>query len=172
MIREGVRIKAPIPGQSLTDEPKGYSWERPAQFASPVDALNDIESRLLTKEGMVGTMNALANGYTVDDLTSAMLYEDFKAGKYTPDVMLQVYEPTAIMIMAIGEKARIDYKFSSEDTDVDEEDDTIEQSNILKDISRIALQKGVRNENILPQETRKNLLEKTEQIDSLLERRV
>jgi hypothetical protein len=117
-------------------------------------------------------MNALANGYTVEDLTSAMLYEDFKAGKYTPDVMLQVYEPTAIMIMAIGEKARIDYKFSSEDTDVDEEDDTIEQSNILKDISRIALQKGVRNENILPQETRKNLLEKTEQIDSLLERRV
>ena len=84
--------------------------------------------------------NALANGYTVEDLTSAMLYEDFKAGKYTPDVMLQVYEPTAIMIMAIGEKARIDYKFSSEDTDVDEEDDTIEQSNILKDISRIALQ--------------------------------
>lgn len=163
----------PIPGASLTRaKDERYPWERPAQFASPVDALNDIESRLLTKEGMVGTMNALANGYTVEDLTSAMLYEDFKQGKYTPDVMLQVYEPTAIMIMAIGEKAKIDYKFSSEDMDANEEDDTIEQSNILKDISKIALQKGVRNENILPQETRKNLLEKTEQIDSLLERRV
>ena len=50
----------PIPGASLTRaKDERYPWERPAQFASPVDALNDIESRLLTKEGMVGTMNAL-----------------------------------------------------------------------------------------------------------------
>ena len=36
---------APIPGASLTrgvDE--SYPWERPPQFASAVDALNDIES--------------------------------------------------------------------------------------------------------------------------------
>ena len=93
----------PIPGASLTRaKDERYPWERPPQFASAVDALGDIESRLLTEEGMAGVLRNLINGYTVTDLTNVMLYNEFLQGKNTPDVMLQVYEPTAVMIMAIG----------------------------------------------------------------------
>ena len=28
-------LKAPIPGQSLTDEPKNYPWENPPEITDP-----------------------------------------------------------------------------------------------------------------------------------------
>ena len=32
-------FEAPIPGQSLTNEPKNYTWENPPKFIYPEDAL-------------------------------------------------------------------------------------------------------------------------------------
>ena len=32
-------FEAPIPGQSLTNEPKNYPWENPSRLATPEDAL-------------------------------------------------------------------------------------------------------------------------------------
>ena len=32
-------FNAPIPGQSLTSEPKNYAWERPPQYDLPEEAL-------------------------------------------------------------------------------------------------------------------------------------
>mgnify|MGYP003113587546 FL=1 len=37
-----------------------------------------------------------------------MLYQGFESGKWTPDLMLLLQEPTMYMIMAMGEKAGID----------------------------------------------------------------
>ena len=32
-------FEAPIPGQSLTNEPKNYPWENPSRLTTPEDAL-------------------------------------------------------------------------------------------------------------------------------------
>ena len=32
-------LQAPIPGQSLTDEPKNFPWERPAEMSDPEEAI-------------------------------------------------------------------------------------------------------------------------------------
>ena len=32
-------LRAAIPGQSLTDTPKNYPWERPAEIADPDEAI-------------------------------------------------------------------------------------------------------------------------------------
>jgi len=32
-------FSAPIPGQSLTDTPKNYPWERPAEITDPREAI-------------------------------------------------------------------------------------------------------------------------------------
>ena len=32
-------LQAPIPGQSLTDEPKNFPWENPADISEPNEAL-------------------------------------------------------------------------------------------------------------------------------------
>ena len=36
---ENPRITAPIPGQSLTGEPRQYAWERPPEYNTPEEAL-------------------------------------------------------------------------------------------------------------------------------------
>ena len=36
------RFDAPIPGQSLTDEPGNYPWEHPPQFASVEEATDFV----------------------------------------------------------------------------------------------------------------------------------
>ena len=90
--------------------------------------------------------------------------------------MLQVYEPTAVMIMAIGEKGRVNFKIDDE-ADPEEEDmaeDQIRDLNNkvlpqMKKIQQVALQ-GSLNTSILPEETKNNLLDKTERITSLLGR--
>ena len=125
---------------------------------------------------MAGVLRNLINGYTVTDLTNVMLYNDFLQGKYTPDVMLQVYEPTAVMIMAIGEKGRVNFKIDDE-ADPEEEDMADDQMRDLnnkvlpqmKKIQQVALQ-GSLNTSILPEETKNNLLDKTERITTLLAR--
>ena len=53
-------LQAPIPGQSLTDSPKNYPWERPPQMA-------DVE------EVTLHYINRLANQETMDDL--AVLFD-------------------------------------------------------------------------------------------------
>ena len=44
-------LQAAIPGQSLTDEPKNFPWERPAEYSDPIKAaeyelkkLNDLDT--------------------------------------------------------------------------------------------------------------------------------
>ena len=90
--------------------------------------------------------------------------------------MLQVYEPTAVMIMAIGEKGRVNFKIDDE-ADPEEEDMAEDQMRDLnnkvlpqmKKMQQVALQ-GSLNTSILPEETKNNLLDKTERITSLLGR--
>ena len=90
--------------------------------------------------------------------------------------MLQVYEPTAVMIMAIGEKGRVNFKIDDE-ADPEEEDMAEDQMRDLnnkvlpqmKKMQQVALQ-GSLNTSILPEETKNNLLDKTEKITSLLGR--
>ena len=48
----------PIPGQSLTDEPKNYPWEHPPQFTDLREARDRIFDNL-TEEEAVGSFNQM-----------------------------------------------------------------------------------------------------------------
>jgi hypothetical protein len=43
------------------------------------------------------------------------LFSGFNEGKYNPDLMLLMIEPTAYMIMALAERAGIDYEVMEDD---------------------------------------------------------
>jgi hypothetical protein len=58
----------------------------------------------------------------VIDIASMILYEGFRQGKWNPDLMLLLMEPTMYMVMALGEKAEINFVLDSED---DEEEEKI-----------------------------------------------
>ena len=111
---EGLKImqdavaNAPIAGQSLTNsKDRGHAWESPPQITKIKEGIHHIFNTLIEHEIFNNTIRALEAGVPVLDISSSILYEGFETGKWTPDLMLLLQEPTMYMIMAMGEKAGI-----------------------------------------------------------------
>ena len=113
-------LDAPIPGQSLTDEPGNYPWEHPPQRASVEEALDDIYESLMQEKNMKRMFTLLRMGIPVEALVKIITFAGFLEGKYTVDVA-KLLEPMVSMIIT-GEAtlAEIPAKINigdAEDTD-------------------------------------------------------
>ena len=106
----------PIPGQSLTNSPdQKYAWEQPPQTVDTKDAMVEVFEALTEPEALRNTLIALDKGVGVIDIASITLYTAFIEGKFNPDVMLLLMEPTMYMVMSLAEKADIQYTLDSDD---------------------------------------------------------
>jgi hypothetical protein len=113
----------PIPGESLTDNPdEPRPFKRPPEFTNFKKALDFTANELLQEENYMPLMSAIGDGVTIFDLTNQIVYVGFREGKWNPDLMLMLVEPIAYLLMALAEKAGIEYRIDSED---DEDDLTI-----------------------------------------------
>jgi hypothetical protein len=113
----------PIPGQSLTNSPDEPSIiEKPAEFSNPREAMLYIFNILTMPDNTLNILLSLIKKIGVIDIASMILYEGFRQGKWNPDLMLLLMEPTMYMVMALGEKAEINFVLDSED---DEEEEKI-----------------------------------------------
>jgi len=114
------RFDAPIPGQSLTDEPGNYPWEHPPQRASVEEALDEIYESMMEEQNMKRMFTLLRMGIPVEALVKVITFSGFIEGKYTVDVA-KLLEPIVAMIIT-GEAtlAEIPAKINigdAEDTD-------------------------------------------------------
>ena len=92
------RFDAPIPGQSLTDEPGNYPWEHPPQRASVEEALDEIYESLMEEQNMKRMFTLLRMGIPVEALVKVITFSGFIEGKYTVDVA-KLLEPIVAMII-------------------------------------------------------------------------
>ena len=92
------RFDAPIPGQSLTDEPGNYPWEHPPQRATVEEALDDIYESLMEEQNMKRMFTLLRMGIPVEALVKVITFSGFIEGKYTVDVA-KLLEPIVAMII-------------------------------------------------------------------------
>mgnify|MGYP003632567018 CR=1 FL=1 len=81
-------MMAPIPGQSLTDEPNNFAWERPPEIVDPNEALIFHMDRLSEKEVAESVLFLMEYGYPTDVLTRSMLTASVAEGMHTIDVSL------------------------------------------------------------------------------------
>ena len=165
----------PIPGQSLTNDPsQPYNWEKPAEYTNPKEAMLFVFESLTEPETTANILLSLSKGVGVIDIASITLYTGFLEGKWNPDLMTLLMEPTMYMVMALAEKAEIDFVMDAGD-EVDEEE-------ILGDKAVAELEKGVGSLEAMrkqaaqrvspqsvPQEVRKVIEEKSIE-PSILER--
>ena len=165
----------PIPGQSLTnstEEP--YNWEKPAEYTSAKEAMLFLFESLTVPETTSNILLSLNKGVGVIDIASITLYTGFTEGKWNPDLMMLLMEPTMYMIMALAEKAEIEYVMDAEDE--------IEEEEILGDKAVKEIEKGIGSLDAIrkqaaqrvspqsvPQEVRE-IIEKTNIEPSILER--
>jgi hypothetical protein len=172
-----------IPGQSLTNSPDDkYKWESPPEFTNHKEASLYVFSVLTTPETIPNLLESVANGVGVIDLASIVLYSGFLEGKWNPDLMALLMEPTMYMIMALSEKANIKYVVDSGD-DEQEPEITSEQQEksfkkgltALEEIKKETVKKI--NPQAIPVEIRekletielpKGLLDRKERPESLL----
>jgi len=117
-------FEGPTSGQSLTNDPENpYPWEKAPEMTSVKMATEKIFFDLLKDENLTTVATLMSQKTPVVDIANLLLQSGFQKGKWNPDMMLNLLEPTMYMLMAIAEKAGIDPVLTRDETDVIIEDD-------------------------------------------------
>ena len=169
----------PIPGQSLTsnpDEPRPF--ESPPEFTNFKEALDYTVGELLEEEAYMSIVGAIDDGVPIIDLVMQITYVGFREGKWNPDLMMMLVEPLIYTLMALAEKADVEYRIDSDDED---DDDTLfeEKAKNIADVAAAKLkEKDVVPSGIIPSdimqqieatEVPEGLLAKPEQTEEVIE---
>ncbi len=102
-------FEGPTPGQSLTNSPDNpYPWEKAPEITSVKVATEQIFFDLLKEDNLTTVATLMSQKTPVEDIANFLLTTGFQKGKWNPDLMLNLLEPTMYMLMAIAEKAGID----------------------------------------------------------------
>ena len=100
-------LAAPIPGQSLTDQPGNSPWEHPPQFTKIPEAMDFLFNELTRPDKLEQILVMLHNKVPVEVLARLMLFTGFIAGKWTPDMVQLLAKPTMQLIASLGDGAGI-----------------------------------------------------------------
>ena len=130
-LERSIQVGRPVPGQSLTnskDQP--YNWERPPAITEPKEAMYAVFNNLIEPETITNVLISISKGMGVVDIASILLYTGFIEGQWNPDLMIILMEPTMYMIMALSEKAEIEYVIETGDEFL--QDTSAEEDNVQK----------------------------------------
>ena len=112
-------FNAPIPGESLTspsDMPK--SWERPPQHSDAENAMEAIYMEITQENTLRRLIDMIDSDIPLDEIAQVILYKGYTEGKFNPDLMLLLIEPTLYLLIAIADYGDIkDYVLYSEEVD-------------------------------------------------------
>ena len=131
-------FNAPIPGESLTtapDMPK--AWERPPQYTSQDEAMEAIYMEITQEGSLRKLINIINDGIPLDEIAQVILYKGYTEGKFNPDLMLLLIEPTLYLLIAIADYGDVRdyvlYKEEVDDPDTEISDDDVEPIMIGED---------------------------------------
>ena len=118
-------FNAPVPGESLTQDPnQKFPWEQPSEINDVDSAIKEIFINLTEKNTLVELLNILKNGQPVDEVAQIIAYRGATVGKYNNDLMLLLLEPLMYLIIAIAEEYEIDpVIYEGMDNDIGDEED-------------------------------------------------
>lgn len=101
---------APIPGQSLTDEPGSSPWEQPPQYTDIEEALDHMLTQLMRPKNYKKMVALLDEGVPAEAVARAALFSGFMQGFWTIDMMTLMAKPALQTIVVLGEMAGVDVK--------------------------------------------------------------
>ena len=110
----------PIPGQSLTVEPRNAPYERPPEIVDPEDALMVHLTRLNDPEAIDDMMFFLESGVDIRTLTEGILRGAVLNGVHTIDVSLIIAPVIHQFIKSAADDLGVSYDEGFEDVDKNE----------------------------------------------------
>jgi hypothetical protein len=162
-----VLFERSTPGQSLTNAvDQKYPWEQPSEYTSVKDAREKIFLDLLEPNRLRSVIELMSTKVPVNTIAQVVLREGFNKGKFNPDMMLNLLEPTMFMLMALAEKAGIEPVVDSDEDDLESE-----EASELANESKAFIKEGGRFEdarvkNIQPMSVGKDISDRLEKLDS------
>ena len=141
-------MRRSMPGQSLTNDPNNpLPFEQPPRFVDKSDALEFLFASFVEERKYIALMSALKRGISIMDLTKVLLVSGFQDGMWNYDLMLILIEPTAYMIMALAERADIDFVIIDPEEDDEATDEEI-YGEPLPDEERYSLDAGRKTKDL------------------------
>lgn len=150
LLKASINTGRPIPGQSLTSNPDDPApYEKPPKFTNLQEAVEDIFINLTKKEVYIPLLRVLNDGVPIMNITQTVLFKGFTDGKWNPDLMMLLVEPTAYMLLAFSERAGIEPVIY----DGEEEDEIEEQRlyGVNHSSERLEKIKKLKENKIIPQ---------------------
>lgn len=102
-------FNGPIPGQSLTREPKKYPWQRPPEVVDPNEAIMKHIENLEKPEVRDNLIFALEYGIPVKVLTNMLLTAAVSKGVHSIDVSLLINPVIHEYIINVAKDADAEY---------------------------------------------------------------
>ena len=152
-----------IPGQSLTNDPDSqYPWEGPPQFTNFKEALDYTVSELIDEDVYVSVVSGIGQGVPISDVAMQVLYAGFKAGKWNPDLMLMLIEPLMYILIALCEKAGVEYTLYNGE---EEEEDMGGPDTELEQVKDMLKTKVPNKQSVSASSVPQDILEKVENVE-------
>lgn len=168
---------APIPGQSLTSEPKNLPFERPPETADPYEALNMHIDHITQPKALKSAFHFMEEGLDLVSLVEGVLRSAVMAGKHSLDVSLVIAPVLHEYIRGLAIDAEVEFKEGFEE-DQEEEDGIQYQRDserALKMLREMKKEKGMPVEEV-QQEPQEEVMvepeEETEVPQGLMARRI
>ena len=112
-------FNAPIPGESLTLEPKNAPYERPPELTDPEDALVYHTDKLTDERRIGGLILLLENGLDIRTVTEGVLRKGVYDGIHSIDVSMIIAPAIHEYIKTTADMVGVEYK---EGFETDKED--------------------------------------------------
>ena len=103
-------LMAAVPGQSLTDYPKNYPWERPPEITDPNDAIKFHIDRIADEDVIDNVLDLLEFGIHAKTLSESMMTAAVGSGIHSIDVSLIIEPIVRDFMMKAADMAGVNYK--------------------------------------------------------------
>ena len=120
-VRQEPAFDAPIPGQSLTSEPKNRPWRNPPQLDTVEDAMEYYLPKLSSPEIAPRLLDVIERGIPLTSLAETIVTGGAMQGIHSIDVGILINPILVEFMKGMAEIAEVEYNLG--DKDKDEEPD-------------------------------------------------
>lgn len=101
-----IAFGSPIPGQSWsTHPPRSTPWQKPTKFTELDKAMEWLFDSLLEPQHLKVLLNLMDGGMSIEATARTILFTGFTMGLWTPTLMMLMYKPTMLTLIAVAHRA-------------------------------------------------------------------
>ena len=111
----------PVPGHSMTDEPKKWPWDKPPEFTDPDEAVEFIADKIQKPEVKENFLRLMVSGISIEQIVNTIALGGFSDGRWSPDIAEIIKTPVSVILIDIAVKNKIPVRvFEGNPNELDE----------------------------------------------------